>query len=140
MERPLRKWVAWVLSGEPGLAERVCLLLRIAVSGDRYADVLVNGPREGLLDVVDAVLYAHDSIGWIFKVAGDGVPAKRLDWILVNGGSVWRVDEDKCRLVRRVDETVEKAFRHVVRSAPEVAGDHLREAWIAAYGRDPDPG
>lgn len=40
---------------------------------------------------------------------------------------------------RRVDETVTSAFAAARATAKPDARAHVAEAWLAAYGRDPDP-
>ena len=54
------------------------------------------------------------------------------------GGSVWRVGPNYDRLVRRVDPTATASL--VEASSPDsVASAELKEAWTAAYARNPDP-
>jgi hypothetical protein len=85
--------------------------------------------QEGLLDAVDAVLHFGEA-------TRDEVD--NLDELLSLGGSVWEVDPlSRRKLVRRVDPTATAAF--VESAAPEdIASAELREAWAAAYGRNPD--
>jgi hypothetical protein len=81
-----------------------------------------------LLDVVDAVLYLKE-------MAPDSLQS--LDELLMLGGSVWRVDPDGTRLIRRVDETAQAAFE-TASSPDDAASAELRVAWAAAYGRNPN--
>lgn len=82
-----------------------------------------------MLDVVDAVLHLEEDL--------HPYSLGSLDRILSLGGSVWQVDGDARRLVRRVDAAAQAAFRDAS-SPKDVASSQLQEAWTAAYGRNPD--
>ena len=79
-----------------------------------------------LLDVVDATLAEGVTKG----------SAKNLERLLVDGGSAWRVADNRQSLVRRVDPTATEAFHQ---AATGNAAVHLDAAWAAAYGRHPNP-
>lgn len=64
-------------------------------------------------------------------------PLAALDRLLVNGGSAYRWR--KGRLERRVDDSAVAAFERATATASDEASMHLRRAWSATYGRDPDP-
>ena len=81
-----------------------------------------------LLDAVDAVLYLRE-----MPVAA----RQSLDELLTLGGSVWRVDPGGRGLIRRVDETAVAAFE-AASSPADAASAELSEAWVAAYGRNPN--
>jgi hypothetical protein len=98
-------------------------------------------PQAELLTVVDAVLQLHPvwdpGVGIpasMFKVKLDG-----LDEILIDAGSLYRIDFNGRCLVRRVDATVQAAVDAAIATATSTAADHLRTAWVAAYGLHPDP-
>jgi hypothetical protein len=84
-----------------------------------------------LIDLIDALL------AWELQPHHWQVP--HLDELLTAGGAGWRLNADKNGLERRVDTTVTTAVAATTRSAPADAADHLRTAWNAAYGRNPDP-
>jgi hypothetical protein len=84
--------------------------------------------RELVLDAVDAVLH----FGGV-----DMGDLNGLSEILQLGGSVWQVDRSGDRLIRRVDAAAAAAFEDAV-SPNDVASSELQEAWVAAYGRNPD--
>jgi hypothetical protein len=89
-------------------------------------DLADKSGQADLLDVVDATL-------------ADGVTkggAQELERLLADGGSAWRVADDRQSLVRRVDPTATEAFRQ---AATGNAAPHLAAAWTAAYGRHPNP-
>lgn len=137
---PLRDWLLEVLTDE--LARRVALHLRIAADHSDYQLVLLSSVKapERLLDIVDATLQLHPA--WPGIQYGDYAfdrLLQDLDDTLLDGGSLYRIDRDSQCLVRRIDATVQAAAEATIKSAPEAAADHLRQAWVAAYGRNPDP-
>jgi hypothetical protein len=83
-----------------------------------------------LLDVIDALL-AH----WLEP----GRLVNDLDELLTTGGAGWRISANKNALERRVEATVTAAVTATIQTASTDASDHLRIAWAAAYGRNPDP-
>ncbi|MEU6022610.1 hypothetical protein [Micromonospora sp. NPDC047134] len=85
---------------------------------------------EQLLDVIDALL-AH----WLEP----GHLVNELNDLLTNGGAGWRINADQNGLERRVEATVTTAVVTAVRTTTSDTADHLRIAWDAAYGRNPDP-
>jgi hypothetical protein len=164
---PLMAWTADYLSLPRGratgfLAQRVAARLRIPLytSDPTW---LVRSAREDdrLLDVVDAALYLDDALRWQIEVVGavptpyageaDWLPdadwpensnlaqaVDRLDMLLTDAGSAYRVDWQHRGLTRRVDATVAAAARQAIASVAE-PGTHLQAAWHAVYGRHPDP-
>lgn len=106
-----------------------------------------------LLDVADFLLYVQHQrfrsalelwdrggrFGSEDDVTKHVLIAKDLQLALFEGGSAWTVDlaDDRWQLVRRVDETVRNAAEEVMRGSSS-AGASLREAWSAAFRRDPD--
>lgn len=76
--------------------------------------------------------------GWTGTVPIPGsAPLSVLNRLLVTGGSAYHVLNG--RLERRVDETTAAAFERVAATAGDEASMHLRRAWTATYGRDPEP-
>ncbi|MFI6505846.1 hypothetical protein [Nonomuraea typhae] len=63
----------------------------------------------------------------------------RLLKILNEGGSAWTITDNVDGLTARVNPTVAQAARTTVKDAKASAADHLRKAWDAAYGFQPDP-
>lgn len=141
---PLREWVDFNFGGAPNSysdvhgGPRLASALRrtvfpqaggrltvrtvtTSVSPVRYPSVM--------LDIVDAVLHLQAMTPGQYEA---------LDEILFLGGSVWQVDPSGGGLVRRVDETAAAAFAEAI-SPSDAAGTELSEAWVAAYGRHPDP-
>ncbi|WP_426513230.1 hypothetical protein ACPPVO_22955 [Dactylosporangium sp. McL0621] len=93
-------------------------------------------PPELILDAVDATLGMRSWVG------SDGGSPWPLADILTAANSVWRVakqTDGRLGLERRIDATVTAAVSESARAAPAQAAEHLRTAWQAAYGRDPDP-
>ena len=86
----------------------------------------MSGNDDLFLDVLDAALHLG---------AGN---ASALRNILRVGGSAWTVRADGRGLERRVPEATAQAF--AVTTAPsDSVSEELREAWGAAFGRNPDP-
>jgi hypothetical protein len=94
-----------------------------------------------LLTVVDAVLQLHpawDSSGpWMPETFAETLAA--LDGILTDAGSLYRIDFNGRCLVRRIDSTVQATADAAIATATPMVADHLRTAWVAAYGLHPDP-
>jgi hypothetical protein len=148
LDQPLRDWLQSVLMAEGGtgserLASRVLMRLRWAKDNPRqlYVARLAASTQAELLTVVDAVLQLHPA--WD---KGAGIPASMfrdklggLAAILTDAGSLYRIDLNGCCLVRRVDATVQAAVNAAIATATSTAADHLRTAWVAAYGLHPDP-
>jgi len=138
---PLRQWVDWAFGGEPGSAadcdggSRLAAAIRHPVSSRAGRPVTVRDVTESLirwpepmLDVVDAVLHLSE------QSSGS---CQSLNELLLLGGSVWQVDLGGRYLVRRVDATTTAAFAEAS-SPSDQASVELKDAWIAAYGRDPN--
>lgn len=89
---------------------------------------VLHSQPELVLDAVDAVLHLHD----VNQSQGNA-----LDEMLQLGGSIWKLDSGRSSLVRRVDAAAEVSFQQAS-SPSDVASSELREAWKAAYGRNPD--
>ena len=130
--------------GAETLARRVLLRLRWPVGGSEgtyYYVRLELAPGKDLLTVIDAVLQLHPD--WLPPDAGVVEKFDRrlteLQDILTDGGSLYRIDFIEHCLVRRVDSTVQAAVGEAIKAAPATAADHLRAAWVAAYGLQPDP-
>ncbi|MFJ2651584.1 hypothetical protein ACIO1C_33275 [Streptomyces sp. NPDC087420] len=65
-----------------------------------------------------------------------------LDTILTEGGSAYTINPDENGLCRRVNETLRQSLEAAVQVAEKQkhdAGAHLREAFTAAYGINPNP-
>jgi hypothetical protein len=150
----LWRWVAARLATEDDLL-RVERRFEIELVDPRYgydgAIAQVQGrafaDEEFFLDVVDALLSQLDP-----RVPLSDHPSYRdrradqeemanLAEMLNEAGSLWRVGatDERLQLVRRVEPTVEAAAKQVM-STRDKAAQHLRLAWHAVYGRQPDAG
>ncbi|WP_261575208.1 hypothetical protein [Frankia gtarii] len=142
---PLRDWLVVALDSDEVLARRVVMRLRWERSiGRGYIDQLVWCNGDQLLTVVDAVLQLNTSL-WervqFLKHRPDIRaidPAQELSDLLADGASRYTVDVDRHCLTVLLDPTVTAAVKQAVAADP-VAGDHLRTAFAAAYGLNPDP-
>jgi hypothetical protein len=149
LDQPLHDWLLTVLRAEggeaEGLASRVLMRLRWTPQNglrQSYTDRLVITSGIDLLTVVDALLQLHP--GWNFRTANHAPTSfelriRKLEEILADSGSLYRVDRQERRLVRRVDPTVQFAVDKAIATANPTVANHLREAWVAAYGLSPDP-
>jgi hypothetical protein len=121
------------------LARRVLMRLRWARGPwTGYCYRLELAQQAELLIAVDAVLQLHPA--WDTGMAsGDfSEVVADLDDILANSGSLYRVDFNQRCLVRRVESTVQAAVDSAISTATPKVADHLRTAWVAAYGLQPD--
>jgi hypothetical protein len=151
LDRPLREWFQDMLRlGGDELSRRVVIRLRWEAAPQiSYRARLLNCQSWDLLTVVDAALQLHP--GWDGRT-WDGPPEEQglleekfyemmgaLWTLLVDAGSLYQVDRHGRCLVRRVDSTVQAAVDTAVTTASPTAAEHLRTAWVAAYGIHPDP-
>jgi hypothetical protein len=150
---PLLDWLEKQLRARS--ARQLSVRLRISILDSDAPEHAVRVALEerareserGRWDVLDAIDYLIQS-----DLNGDlGIPAEWtgttpiagseplavLDRLLTTGGSAYHYR--KGRLERRVDPATVAAFEHVTATANDEASLHLRQAWQATYGRDPEP-
>lgn len=141
---PLCQWVntafgqdrtTTILTGSEINGSRLASAIRVVASPNSHGILTVRDVTASLrqnpelaLDAVDAVIH----FGEVNKPE-----LHELTEILQLGGSVWQVDREGRRLIRRVDATAAAAFEEAS-SPSDVASSELQEAWITAYGRSPD--
>lgn len=151
----LWKWVASLLPSEDDLLRverklRIEELVYIPLGRDWALEQLQKqafADEKLFFDVVDSLLSELD-----VRPRPDDHPhyqdylaAKVNMTILVRmlneAGSIWRVGAagERLKLERRVEPAVEAAADRVM-STGDKAARHLRLAWSAIYGRNPDPG
>jgi hypothetical protein len=146
--QPLRDWIDSWLGGTPGSwsdangGPRLAAAIRVDVVPPRGHKLTVRLVTEALytqpdlmLDALDAALHLNQPL------SGLDIAEMRLsdlDEILSLGGSVWRVDPNGHRLIRRVAATAQADFENAS-SPDDMASAELQEAWTAVYGRNPDP-
>lgn len=149
LDHPLRDWLNTVFTresqisgGHEHLARRVLMQLRWGKDNPQqnYIQRLYFATGMELLTVIDAVLQLHP--GWdrradYFREFHDQLGM--LSEILTDSGSQYRIDLLARRLTRRVDVTVQAAADSATAAAAPAVADHLRTAWVAAYGLRPDP-
>jgi hypothetical protein len=107
----------------------------------------VSHDQELFLDVVDFLLsgfdpqrHAIDETGF-YEPSQDVQDVLALTRMLSEAGSLWKVAAISDRhfgLVRRMPQEVEAAAEQVMGKGDKAA-QHLRLAWHAVYGRQPDP-
>jgi hypothetical protein len=146
LAEPLRDYLTAALDNDEALARRVLMRLKwtAAKPGSSYATSLLLCEDDKLLTAIDAVLQLSDTL-WehveFLKSRPDiarSDPVRELDNILIDGTSRYMVDVDRHCLAVRLDFTVTGAA-NMAAAADPTAGDHLRTAWNAAYGLNPDP-
>jgi len=81
-----------------------------------------------------------DYVDFLLAQIGDSLPSRTLEAILEQGGSAWRVGSRNgfFGLERRVPIAAMEAAEAAMASNGD-AGVLLNEAWVAVYGRNPDP-
>lgn len=94
---------------------------------DQITDA-IQADQDLFLDVLDATLY--------FRAGAADI--RGLRQILETGASVWTLLPDGTGLQRRVEESALEAFSAAAAPDDAVSAE-LDEAWVAAFGRDPDP-
>jgi hypothetical protein len=109
---------------------------RVSFSFDEY--------RWDVLDAIDYLVQVDWDELWLPDIVNDvALPGSdklsMLQRILVEGGSAYHVSIPHQRLERRVDETAAKAFERSATVSGDDAGRHLRQAWTATFGLQPDP-
>lgn len=136
-ENAVSAWIRSAISDYRGNTnEEVVQFMRLALRADILdhwdairvvRDIIARGLT---WDVVDFLLKFSDSIS---------CEPDSLETILQVGGSAWtvaKVDEGRA-LVSRVAEGVQRAASDAFQI--EDAGPELAKAWVALYGRSPDP-
>lgn len=135
----LLSWIRTVLGDRegfnPSLLDEVIMRTRAPVenaysSSDMLEDLLLRCSRDQdlCLDVIDACLrFARHYLG----------EPDDLRRQLADGGAVWTVSADGHSLQRAVETHAQKVFE-AASSPVDTASDELTEAWVKAYGRDPD--
>ncbi|MEV0994831.1 hypothetical protein [Nonomuraea sp. NPDC050202] len=147
--QPLRDWLNEAVTdfdGQYDLAMLLQLRLRDTDVVPRHRDtdgVFVVLDGDSLLEAIDATLnvcgsYAGVDGNDVFEHQWWGAMLLKLQLILDTGGSAWKLNDDLNGLARRVDETVAQAAWMTMQAAPTDAADHLKRAWNAAYGMNPD--
>jgi hypothetical protein len=145
--QPLRYWIDSWLGGDPGSwsdingGPRLAAAIRADVGPLRGQKLTVRVVTESLWAQPDLMLDAVDAALHLYQPLPGNITEMRLtdlDEILSLGGSVWRVDFDRHRLIRRVAATAQADFENAS-SPDDMASTELQDAWAAAYGRNPDP-
>jgi hypothetical protein len=152
---PLVDWFSTV--GDPSLYARIALRLRIPYQPPKPRDMLDSMSEENIraadlreaqgfvmavertnaalvLDAVDMVLHEVATGRWSFGDAGWKIEIAR---ILDEGGSLWTVSKDGDALEERVLPAARDQLTAVDRQVGS-AGEHIDNAWRAAYGRTPN--
>jgi hypothetical protein len=151
IERPILDWLRSWASHD--ILTAVCMRVRVPYActvrpEDSYyrEQALLGGLQttgnapKALLSVVEGVLYArvHEEPSYRGAKNYGKRAIDSLSEILDFGGSKWRVEGD--HLEARVDDAVRAAVekaRH--ESKATSASEHLGNAWLALYGRNPNP-
>lgn len=151
LDKPLRDWLRTCLDAPT--TKRVMLRLKQAHDSGTYKtpthQLLRQPAGMGLLTVVDATVQLHPGWGAFEEGSGEFGGDWHIDTFvniirdlqdtLMDGASLYRFDLDGRCLVRRVDETAQRAADRAIASTTKTAADHLHVAWVAAYGLNPEP-
>ena len=127
------KYVAVTQNGRPDEQRLEAVALRLQIESDRYGYAAalksqINSDPVKFLDILDLGLRLIDLTS----------AARSLGQLLGLGASVWTVSDDGNCLVRRVSDTETVQYEAAVSAADE-ASQHLKNAWTAVYGLQPDP-
>jgi hypothetical protein len=135
---PLEEW--FEEASTPDRLRSIALRTRVEFGPGDFRGLLrvarVEYGEEKALDVIDAMLYE----GGENPGPRPGVDfSAMLERILQLGGSAWRVSSDGDGLERRLETSVRDALdKSIEVGADTSAGQHLSNAFAAAYGREPD--
>lgn len=135
----IESWLFHQLHSYPETADRLFARLQYPATENSWffgPDTSVLS-QDDLLDWVDAVLHIScDRLGWKRD-------AERLEAVLREGRSAWRVSDDLSALERRQDATVTATTQQAQQAARisgrQSAAEHLEKAWHHVYGLHPDP-
>lgn len=158
LEAPLTEWIKEYETHE--ILREAALRAEVSYApGDYYrfanyrVPALLKGiqaaadPDKAFLDVLEGVLFSrfHGADNESYERSRQELKlvalesAGSLDKILGLGGSHWHVVED--HLEARVDDGVREAVEQARKeTAATSASAHLGNAWLACYGRNPNPG
>jgi hypothetical protein len=109
---------------------RIDLLLRLRME-DRAFEERASADQ---LDLLDAMLRWSPSSDTALRRHADA-----LEELFTLGGSAWRVNASRDGLERRLERTIAQAARSAIENSNGDVSQHLEAAWVAAYGRRPDP-
>jgi hypothetical protein len=132
MRQPLLNWLNSCTGDYTPLTwERLCQMLKIDYTGKYPQDAFItaiNQDNELLLDAIDARLKFSawqqiDALELTLKLAGSG----------------WQVNGGNNGLEQVVSEAVRQAALDAIAAAKGSAAGHLKEAWIATYGKSRNP-
>lgn len=122
------------------LEHRLTHELRVAESFTFYklAQDAYEHDEELFLDLIDLFLFKYGENFDKFPSPIRNIGAlEYLDSCLFDVDHEYRIDADKRRLVRRVDETVWAAYERVL-SVEDEAAELIGSAWAKQYSRNPD--
>ncbi|MFD1547109.1 hypothetical protein [Nonomuraea guangzhouensis] len=145
----LALWSSRSMTGFPDTARAVELLIHQNLNLNPQTFDMTQANEVVLLDAVDAALRVNRIMtGALDPTVDERTAEKRKLWllhvrdlqnILRSAGSAWQVKQDYDGLERRVDDTVVEATIATENAAPSDASGHLRRAWNAAFGYQPNP-
>ncbi|GAA4259820.1 hypothetical protein [Dactylosporangium darangshiense] len=143
---PLRGWIHEAMAGDEVLARRIVMRLRWSHDpfGKGYIFWLTWCNGDQILTVIDAILQLNTSLWAMVELLrhrpdiNRTEPVQQLTELLADGSSRYTVDVDRHCLTVLLDPTIAAAADQAVAADP-TAGDHLRLAFAAAYGLNPDP-
>ena len=144
LKHPLTEWLrtefGWHRTSAQGgvdqaFLQTLALAVRIPVRAthgiggisDQITDTIKDN-EQLFLDTLDATLFLRNS----------AAQSQRLRQILELGSSAWTVNSPGTGLVRRVERSAEESFARAA-STNESVGTELSDAWMAAFGRSPNP-
>ena len=144
IDHSVRQWLGLQLMEDE---TRDRLLARLHVTGASRVSTVTGRVEQlievELLDWIDGVLSIEAKREDNFFCHSNEYDADKLETLLREGHSVWKVSDTCDSLERRQDETVTAAAHQAGQTAKSygraAAADRLRNAWSKTYGLHPDP-
>ena len=130
------RWIENALNDDASIACGLSIDLRLERAGN-YLDF--QGANYAVRSCLEETGHnqtaALDVIDWLLNHSYGHADA--LEFILKSAGHVLRVSPDGNRLVERIDPTLWNEYEQVTQ-LDDKASQYMREAWIFAFGREPN--
>lgn len=147
MQPSVQSWFSdmcqWLVNEEPRMLtivdQAIQRTVRLPTFSLSNVAAGVGFDDEIVLDAIDFLLWRVDCdmVEGPWPLFGGMSAAENMEVILHQCGHVYRLNVDRRRLVRRVDETVWASYKHAM-SVEDEASELIASAWAKQYSRRPD--